>query len=358
MTGSCRLPCAILALGGRVVLLVAALSVLLAASYNAPDLIGPTSGPQAQRDGRVLVLAYDLHNGGIAQTTRGFLGASRYLGWQVTVIDSKGNAAAMRQSLVEAARLPVHTGVAFIGGDSHLFSAGLLALRRQGRPVIGWHSSPAPGPSRELSTNLTTDPAAVARIAVDYALQSSPGPIGAVILTDSNFEIAMRKTRAMQQALENCKRCTVLAIRDMPIRAIDRQLPPLLVELDRTFGRRWTHLFAINDLYFDNLYFPIYRLGRSDIVSIAAGDGSAAAIRRIAQGRSQQKASVAEPSDQQGWQLADEMNRAFARQPPSGYVSRPRLITRDTVAGLASRQEAARAAAYRARYLSIWFHKP
>lgn len=358
MTRAYRLSLAVLAVGGRIVLLVAVLSVLLAVSYNAPDMIGPTSGPKASSGGRVLVLAYDLHNGGIAQTTRGFLGASRYLDWQVTVVDGKGDAAAVRQALRQAAGQPPHTGVVFIGGDSRNFAAELQTLRKQGQPVIGWHAGPEPGPGRDLFTNITTDPTAVARMAVDYAARTTGGPVGAVILTDSDFEIAMLKTRAMQKALEHCRKCTVLAIRNVPIRSIDRQLPPLLVQLNREFGRRWTHLFAINDIYYDNIYFPLYRLGRSDIVSIAAGDGSAAAIRRIAQGRSQQKASVAEPCDQQGWQLADEMNRAFARQPPSGFVSRPLLITRETLAGQNPRQEAARERPYRTRYLSIWYRKP
>jgi hypothetical protein len=50
-------------------------------------------------------------------------------------------------------------------------------------------------------------------------------------------------------------------------------------------------------------------------------------ISRISSGMSQQVASVAEPTGLQGWQLADELNRACAGQMPSGYVSQAILVT-------------------------------
>ncbi|MEW4338945.1 hypothetical protein, partial [Chromobacterium vaccinii] len=77
----------------------------------------------------------------------------------------------------------------------------------------------------------------------------------------------------------------------------------------------------------DNINFPLHQAGRADIVNISAGDGSNSAMNRIREGISQQKATVAEPCNQQGWQMADELNRSFARQPPSGFVSKPILVT-------------------------------
>jgi ribose transport system substrate-binding protein len=42
---------------------------------------------------------------------------------------------------------------------------------------------------------------------------------------------------------------------------------------------------------------------------------------------------VAEPLNLQGWQLIDELNRAFNNEMPSGYVSRARLFTADNLSG-------------------------
>ena len=43
-------------------------------------------------------------------------------------------------------------------------------------------------------------------------------------------------------------------------------------------------------------------------------------------------ATVPEPLHEQGWQLVDELNRAFAGEPWSGYISGIHLVTADNIA--------------------------
>jgi len=64
--------------------------------------------------------------------------------------------------------------------------------------------------------------------------------------------------------------------------------------------------------------------------SVAAGPGDASEFERIRSGE-YQLATVAEPLYLQGWQLIDELNRARAGQPPSGYVASPHLVTQADV---------------------------
>lgn len=59
---------------------------------------------------------------------------------------------------------------------------------------------------------------------------------------------------------------------------------------------------------------------------MAAGDGDAAEFQRI-RNHDYQAATVAEPTNLQGWQLIDELNRAIAGSPASGFVAQPGLIT-------------------------------
>ena len=84
--------------------------------------------------------------------------------------------------------------------------------------------------------------------------------------------------------------------------------------------------------------------------SVAAGDGDASEFGRIRAG-SYQEATVAEPLYLQGWQLIDEINRARAGQPPSGYVAPPHLVTRADVPGGPVFDPPG---GYRANYLRIW----
>ena len=72
-------------------------------------------------------------------------------------------------------------------------------------------------------------------------------------------------------------------------------------------------------------------------------------------GQSQQVATVSEPLALQGWQLADELNRAFAKVPASDFTSSPILVDARflTSGGLFYRP--VNSFDHEKHYLSIWF---
>ncbi len=65
--------------------------------------------------------------------------------------------------------------------------------------------------------------------------------------------------------------------------------------------------------------------------NISAGDGSVTAYQRI-RTNNHQFATVPEPLNLHGWQLVDELNRAFAKEKPSGYITPAHLVIKDNVA--------------------------
>ena len=65
--------------------------------------------------------------------------------------------------------------------------------------------------------------------------------------------------------------------------------------------------------------------------AISAGDGSESAFQRI-RAKQYQAGTVPEPLNEQGWQLVDELNRAFNKQPWSGFVSGIHLVTASNIA--------------------------
>jgi len=112
-----------------------------------------------------------------------------------------------------------------------------------------------------------------------------------------------------------------------------RPYPPLgtlyAAALLQRFGTKWSYTLAINDLYYDFMGPSLISAGRDPAgppVNISAGDGSKSAYERIRSGQFQ-AATVPEPLTMQGWQLVDELNRAFAGQRPSGYVAPVHLVT-------------------------------
>ncbi len=121
--------------------------------------------------------------------------------------------------------------------------------------------------------------------------------------------------------------CKVLATVNVHIVDADARMPEVASTMLGTYGSAWTYSLAINDIYFDQLDAVLGQLKRKEVLNVSAGDGSAKAMARIVSGQSQQIGSIAEPLKLQGYQLADELNRAFAGAPPSGFKSKPIMVT-------------------------------
>ena len=134
--------------------------------------------------------------------------------------------------------------------------------------------------------------------------------------------MAIGKPRMMEADIRKCPGCTVLSLEDSPMTEASTRMPQLSTSLLQRFGAKWTYSLAVNDLYYDFMAASLGAagLGGTDAPhNISAGDGSESAFQRI-RAQQYQIATVPEPLQQQGWQLIDELNRAFAGQPWSGYV--------------------------------------
>ncbi|SCK25314.1 substrate-binding domain-containing protein [Vogesella sp. LIG4] len=315
---------------------------------------GPTSGPHGQGPKVITFIAQDYRNGGISGVLRAFNNAATtHLGWRVNNVDGKGDASIIRDAITHAIEQDKPDAIVLGGFQANDFKDLVQRAHQAGIQLAGWHAGAKPGPAGDLLVNITTDAMDVARLAANYAISSSGGKVGAVIITDTRFEIAIAKAAAMCTALTHCASCRCLTIQDVAISRASTDTDSLITRMNARFGKQWTHTLAINDIYFDEMNFPLRRAGRGDIRNIAAGDGSHKAISRIRSGLSQQIATVAEPLNAQGWQLADELNRAFAGQPPSGYVSRPILVTRTQPSG-GNNAEIDADLGYQEAYTRIW----
>jgi ribose transport system substrate-binding protein len=334
---------------------VSAAQVDVARAVSSPtDYRGPASGPRAQGSGSVVLVAGDLTNGGIAGAALGVQQAARAIGWRLQILDGHGTTAGQARALRVALGLKP-TGIVLGGFDATAQSLALRRARRLGIPVVGWHAGTRPGPERRagLFTNVSTDPASVARLAADYAITRSRGTAQVVIVTDRRYPIAAYKADVMAAEIRKCRRCAVLATVNTPIDLAEQQMPAIVSSLLHRFGTRFQYMLTINGIYIAGSLAAFVNAGREGNdppFTIGAGDGDASDFERIRSG-DHQIASVAEPLYLQGWQIIDELNRADAGHPPSGYLAPPRLITRgDVPAGVVFDPSSG----YRADYRRIW----
>ena len=291
---------------------------------------GPTTGPKAAGKKLVIYVSADQRNGGATGVGDGAAEAAKVMGWDFRVLDGQGSVQLRTSALNQAIALKPD-GIILGTVDAHEQAPVIEKAASMGIKIVGWHASGAPGPVKEppVFTNITTDPNDVAKAAGLYAVADSNGKAGVILFTDSIYAIATAKTNAEAEAIKGCKGCKVLAIEDTPIGDLANRMGQLTTSLLAKYGKEWTYSIAVNDLYFDFSAPSLQSAGINAATGyprqISAGDGSVPAFQRIRQKR-YQIATVAEPLHLHGWMCIDEMNRAFAGQPPSGFVPPPHLF--------------------------------
>ena len=296
---------------------------------------GPTTGPKAAPGKKIVYVAGDLKNGGILGASEGLKEAAKAIGWTVTVIDGQGTVSGRTSAMDQALTLKPD-GIVAGGFDTNEQKVAFDAAAKSGAAIVGWHSGTRPGPEPEagIFANVTTNPEDVSKIAAYQAIAESDGKAGVIVFTDSQYAIALFKGRAMEAAIKKCGGCKVLEFVDSPLAETSQRMPQLTTTLLQKYGSKWTHSLAINDLYFDFMGPSLAAAGiKGDAYphNISGGDGSESAFQRI-RSKQYQDGTVPEPLNMQGWQLVDELNRAFHKQPWSGYISKIHLVTADNVA--------------------------
>ncbi|MFE2286338.1 substrate-binding domain-containing protein [Streptomyces sp. NPDC059443] len=314
---------------------------------------GPTTGPPAVPDKAIVYVAQTMTNPGVAGVAKGVREAAAAIGWQVRVIDGDGTPAGIQAALSQAVTLKP-SGIVIGGFDPLLTAEQTARAAAAGIALIGWHAVDSPGPSTSprLFTNITTKVEEVARVSADWVIARSDGDAGVVIFTDDSIPFARNKSELIKRQLATCSGVRLLATENIPIPDASQRTPREVSSLVSRFRGRWTHSVAINDLYFADAAPALRAAGRpggGPPFNIGAGDGDPSAFQRI-NSRRFQTATVPEPLAQQGWQIIDELNRAFAGRPASGYVAPAHVVTAENSGGATSWDPQG----YQEAYQSIW----
>ncbi|BBH51936.1 ABC transporter substrate-binding protein [Fluviispira sanaruensis] len=313
---------------------------------------GPTDGPSGQSAKNIIFISADFRNGGVSSVYRGFEAAAEALSWNVKIVNADGGKSNTKKLFIDALKLRPHAIV--LGGfPPEELGDEIEQAKKLKIILIGWHVTDKPGPYKDVFTNITTDPKEVAKIAAEYAIKDGKKKAGVVFLNDDRFPIANTKTEAMRKIIESCEKCKVLSVENIPLTNASEDILSVVPRLNEKFGKSWTHTLAINDSYFDKINYALANSGRKDIRNVSAGDGSLKALTRIRSGYAYQLATVAEPLNSQGWQLADELNRAFAGKPPSGFINKPVLVTKNLLERL-KKSYVDSGSGYEDAYIKIW----
>ncbi|MER5435214.1 substrate-binding domain-containing protein [Streptomyces sp. NPDC002588] len=314
---------------------------------------GPTTGPRAATGKTIVYVAQSMTNPGVAGAADGVKEAAKAIGWNVRVIDGQGTPAGIQAALSQAVAVKPD-GIVLSGFDPKSTAQQVAQADAAGIPLIGWHAVDAPGPSKDpkLFSNITTQVQDVAKISADWVVSQSDGRAGVVVFTDASIPFAKGKSDLIVKELATCSDVKVLTTSNIPIADASSRTPQEVSALLSRYGTKWTSSVAINDLYFADAAPALRAAGKQGAgapFNIGAGDGDPSAFQRI-NSKQFQSATVPEPLSEQGWQMVDEFNRAFAGEPASGYVPPVHITTADNSGGKSSWDPSG----YREAYRKIW----
>jgi ribose transport system substrate-binding protein len=295
---------------------------------------GPTDGPKAQSGKFVVYPSQDQTNGGALGVGDGVKEACAAIGWQFRLIDGQGSTTGQTAAIQQAIALKPD-GIVLGTIDAASQKTAIQAAVDQGIKVIGWHSAGTPGPQPDLNliTNIESDPVQTGAVSGAYTVVMAEGKAGVAVFTDSAYAIAIVKHDAMMAAVNAVEGSKVLELVDTPIAEVQTRMPCIMTALYQKYGPALNWMIAVNDLYFDFAIPTLRTLGvgpGGPPQMVSGGDGSVSAYDRVRQGQFQ-TATIPEPLNLHGWQAIDEMNRAFAGAPPSGYVTPVHLVTVDNI---------------------------
>ncbi|MCB8878865.1 substrate-binding domain-containing protein [Acidisoma cellulosilytica] len=300
----------------------------------APPWTGPTTGPAAVGHKLIVYISTDGRNGGVKGVSDGAEEAAKVIGWTYRTLDGQGSVSGRATALSQAIALKPD-GIILGSVDAAEQAPLIQQAVQSGIKIVAWHSGPKPGKihNSPVFTNITTNPLDVAKAAALLAVVDSGGKANVVLFTDSIYSIATAKTNAEAAVLKGCQGCSILAIEDTPLGDVSNRMPQLTTSLLSKYGVKWTYSIGVNDLYYDFISPSLQSAGIDGDGyprNISAGDGSKSAFERI-RDKQYQIGTVADPLRLQGWQAIDELNRAFAGQPPSGFVNPVHLFTSSNI---------------------------
>ncbi|MYT29551.1 MULTISPECIES: substrate-binding domain-containing protein [unclassified Streptomyces] len=323
------------------------------AEKGAPATPGPTDGPPAAAGKNIVYVAQTMTNPGVAGAAEGVREAARVIGWKLRLIDGQGTPTGIQAAFDQAIELRP-AGIVIGGFDPDLTSTQVATAAARHIPLVGWHAVGSPGPSSHpaLFSNVTTRVEDVAKAGADWVITHSRGHAGVVVFTDASIPFARTKSTLIEKELATCPGVRVLTEENIPIADSSGRTPVEVASLLSRFPHAWTHSIAVNDLYFADAAPALRaarRKGAGAPFNIGAGDGDPSAFQRV-NSRQFQAATVPEPFAQQGWQILDELNRAFADAPASGYVAPVHIATAANSHGATTWDPPG----YRAAYRRIW----
>jgi ribose transport system substrate-binding protein len=319
------------------------------------DWRGPTTAPKLATGKKVAYLSSNQQNDASREWGTHIANIGKKIGWEVIIIDGRGSPVGWQEGVNQAIALKVDGIV--MDADAASLQPQIQDAISKGITVVGIHASGFPGPQPELGlfVNIQQDPRDIGRAQADWIILHSGGKARAVVTSHCEYAIACAKAHATEERIKQCPGCEVLEFSNSPIAEVAQRQPALVTAWVQKYGTP-LYITSVAD-YTADYQIPALRAGGVDPkdVIIVSADGNKSAYERIRAGGQYQLVTASEPYGMQAYQAIDELNRAFNKEQPSGFVQTPYLVTPENInAEGGDKNTFIPSNNYEKRYLELW----
>lgn len=320
--------------------------------------VEPPPGPPAQGGKDVWFICIAAAFPPCVDATAGVKEAANVLGWNLTVVDGKGDPASWTAGLKQAVAANAD-GIYALSIDCASAKAGYEAAKQADIPVVVSTSIDCPdAPMFTAVVQGAKSPTWIdyyerqGKLRADYAALLTDGEAKVIMQRLPEVEVTNALDKTFEARLAECEGCEILATQDLT--AADLAAPTAGQELLTLFQQYpdANILLTDNDSYVQGVAQALRQANRKDI-QVIAGEGYPTTFELIREGYI--AAAFTMPLNWTGWAAMDYLNRIFAGEdpkqiPPAGFDTT--IVTKENVPpegeGLESTID------YRAAYERSW----
>jgi ribose transport system substrate-binding protein len=323
------------------------------AKAEITEFPGPSSSP-APEGGKEVVVVTCAAVANCQRTADGAVEAGEVLGWNVRVVDGKGDPAVWNAA-IGTAIADKADGIILAAVVPPLVANAVTQAKAAKIPVVSvWLPSAIPGTPEGTVYGWVEPPLAEeGKTMADWVIEDSGGEAKIVQLVEPAFpDIKIRDDAFAAQIKSACQGCEILETVKFSLATEAQELPQAVVS---ALQKNPTADYVVAP--FDNAALfaaqGIGQAGKGGSVKLVGYEGEADALGRIRDGQGQ-VADIAHSGQWTGFQAMDLLNRAFAGEEPINLPIASRLFDSTNIDSIEFEKGWQGDVDFRGRYAELW----
>lgn len=313
------------------------------------EFTGPSSGPAAQPDKKVVFLACGFEAEGCNLPAKAAVEAGEALGWDVKVVDGKFDPRIYSRTIQQA----IDDGADGIILDAVSVSsvASQVKAAREAGLVVGSYDSYNPVSDTGTTYDVTADPEGQGEAMAAYMIWKTKGATNAFVLNAPEFQAPVQWVKRATAEIKACGTCKLIGTQDFTAGDAATRLPQLSV----TTARQHSDMNVLIGAYDAAMLASIPSLKQAGLLSrvkVGTFNGVSPALDLIRKG--DLTATVGGAMEWGVWAAMDNMNRVLAGEEAVEQNVPIRLITAENVDSIEPGGPWTGDVDYTAAYKKIW----